>query len=157
MTNNRKVVESALTFALVSPLLIWAVGCAYLLMSTSAASTLSLGAWLSLYVAMLAFLSLVSAYVVAAGPALVVGAAFGWVHSHHRLSLPAAAVLGLCLGFVAAFSAAFVLARVDGTIFAPPVAAGVVGGLSALVSALLTRRRLGANNSFKPNPLRGSA
>ena len=149
--------ESAFTFALFSPLLFWAVGGSYLLMSTSAASTSSLGAWLSPYVAMLAFLSLVSAYVVAAGPALAVGAAFGWVHSHHRMSLPAAAVLGFCLGFVAAFATAFALARVDGTISVPPTAAGVVGGLSALVSALLTRRRLGANNSFKPNPLRGSA
>jgi hypothetical protein len=157
MTHDQQVVKSALTFALISPALIWVGSGVYLLINTHTTNGSSPGAWLSPYVAMLAFLSLVSAYVAAVGPSLLVGAAFGWVHGRRAMSPPIAAAVGFGLGFITAFAAALVLARVDARVSAPPAVVGLVGGLSALVSALVALRRLGANNSFKPKPLRGSA
>ena len=157
MTRNQQVIESALIFALVCPALIWVASCAYLLINTHATNGSSSAAWLPSYVAMLAFLSLVSAYVAAVGPSLAVGAAFGWVHGRFAMSPAIATVVGFGLGFIIAFSVAYILVRVDATISAPPAVLGLVGGFSALVSALIALRRLGANKSFKPNPLHGSA
>ena len=157
MRHGQQVVKSAVTFALVCPLVVWIVGGAYLLISTSTSADFTLGAWLSPYVAMLAFLSLVSAYVVAVGPAMAAGAAFGWLYGHRAMSPLVAAVMGFALGFCVAFSTAYIAAWLNASISLPPSAVGLVGGFSALMAALVAVRRLGANSSFKPKPLRGSA
>jgi hypothetical protein len=157
MTLNQQVIKSALIFALVCPALIWAASVVYFLINTNATNGASSGDWLSPYVAMLAFLTLVSAYVAAVGPSLAVGAAFGWVHGRRAMSSPIAAVVGFGLGFIVAFSVAHAFLRVDATVSGPPVVVGLAGGLSSLVSALIALRRLGANNSFKPSPHQGGA
>jgi hypothetical protein len=150
---NQPVVRTAITFLLVCPSVVWLLGCALWLVGAPASS----GSWLSPYVVMLAFLSLVSAYVAAAGPALAIGAAFG--SANNRWSMPALAslALGFALGFVAAGAGAYIVTRVDPTISAPPLSVGLAGGVAALVAALVVVRRLGANNSSKPTPLRGAA
>jgi hypothetical protein len=153
MKLSQQVAESALTFALLSPALIWAAGCVYLLIYVQAPSSPS-SSWLSPHVAMLAFLSLVSVYVATIGPALAVGATFGWVRGRFGMSPPLASLVGFGLGFAVAFAAAHVVARMNSTFSVAPGAVGMVAGLSALVSALVVLRRLRANNPFEPPSLR---
>jgi hypothetical protein len=156
MPHQRQVLNHAILFGLVGPAIVWAGACIYFAVGTSASNGTPVE-WLSPYVAMLAILSLVSAYVAAIGPALLVGALFGWLRGRFELSSVAGAAVGFCLGFVVAFGATYALLKADQSLATPPATAGLIGGAAAFLCALVASRRMGANNSSKPTPLRGAA
>ena len=97
-------------------------------------------------------------YLYGAIPAAATGFTCGLVVSKRRLGHLLHMALGFGIGFLACTLYQIVLSAMQGSITALVWAFLVAGAISGSVCGLLcSYMPVGPNNSFKPNPLRGSA